>query len=68
MAADPLLVRARFFPRLVPVFVYAVMVDADPRRRALRRREDAEAFVEDVRADDEDLAGMLRLEPVELDA
>ena len=32
------------------------------------RREDAEAFVEDVRADDEDLVGTLRLEPVELDA
>jgi hypothetical protein len=32
------------------------------------RREDAEAFLEDVRGDDEELAGTLRLEPVELDA
>ncbi len=45
------------------------MVDDD--RRAVElfvRREDAEAFVEDVRGDDEDLAATLRLEPVELDA
>ena len=32
------------------------------------RREDAETFLEEVRADDEDLAELLRLEPVELDA
>ncbi len=32
------------------------------------RREDAEAFVDEVRADDEELAATLRLEPVELDA
>ncbi len=32
------------------------------------RREDAEAFLEDVRGDDEELAGTLRLERVELDA
>ena len=31
-------------------------------------REDAEAFVDDVRADDEELAWTLRLEPVELGA
>ena len=31
------------------------------------RREDAERFLEDVRADDEELAASLRLEPVELD-
>ena len=29
-------------------------------------REDAEAFLDDVRADDEELAAFLRLEPVEL--
>ena len=32
------------------------------------RREDAERFLEDVRADDEDLAACLRLKPVDLDA
>jgi Tic22-like family len=32
------------------------------------RREDAEAFLDDVRADDEELAAPLRVEPVELDA
>jgi hypothetical protein len=52
------------------VLVYAVMVDDDgPRAVELFvRREDAEAFVEDVRGDDEELAATLRLEPVELDA
>ncbi len=44
------------------------MVDDDPRAVELFvRREDAETFVADVRADDEELAGTLRLEPVELD-
>jgi hypothetical protein len=32
------------------------------------RRDDAERFLEEVRADDEELAALLRLEPVELDA
>ncbi len=32
------------------------------------RREDAEAFLADVRADDPELADRLRLEPVVLDA
>ena len=32
------------------------------------RRGDAEAFVEDVRADDEGFAGTLRFKPVELEA
>jgi hypothetical protein len=51
------------------VLVYAVMVDDDPRAVELFvRRVDAEAFVEDVRGDDEELARTLRLEPVELDA
>ena len=31
------------------------------------RREDAERFLEDVRADEPELAERLRLEPVELD-
>jgi hypothetical protein len=39
------------------VLVYAVMVDDDPRAVELFvRREDAEAFVEDVRADDRSAA------------
>jgi hypothetical protein len=51
------------------VLVYAVMVDDDPRAVELFvRREDAEAFVDDVRADAEELAETLRLEGVELDA
>ena len=51
------------------VLVYAVVVDDDPRAVELFvRPEDAEAFVEDVRADDEELAGTLRLEPVDLEA
>ncbi|MDQ3867094.1 MAG: hypothetical protein M3304_09780 [Actinomycetota bacterium] len=32
------------------------------------RREDAERFLEEVQADDPELADRLRLEPVELDA
>ena len=69
MAAGPLLVRARFFLDSCPVLVYAVLVDDDTRAVELFvRREDAEAFMEDVRADDEELTGTLRLEPVELDA
>ena len=31
------------------------------------RREDAETFLAEVRADDEELAALLRLEPVELE-
>ena len=31
------------------------------------RREDAETFLDEVRADDARLAALLRLEPVELD-
>ena len=51
------------------MLVYAVMVDDDSRAVELFvRHEDAEAFVEDVRADDEELAGTLRLESVVLDA
>ncbi len=51
------------------VLVYAVVADDDSRAVELFvRREDAEAFVEDVRGDDEELAATLRLEPVELDA
>jgi hypothetical protein len=47
------------------VLVYAVMVDDDPRAVELFiRREDAERFLDDVRDDDEELAGTLRLEPV----
>ena len=34
----------------------------------VRRGEDAEAFVDDVRDDGEELAGTLRPEPVELEA
>ena len=32
------------------------------------RREDAEAMIEDVRADEPELAALLGVEPVELDA
>ena len=32
------------------------------------RREDADRFLEDVRADGEELATALRVEPIELDA
>jgi hypothetical protein len=45
------------------------MVDDDPRAvEVFVSREDAETFLEDVRADDENLASTLRLEPVELNA
>ena len=51
------------------MLVFAVMADDDPRAvEPFVRREDAEAFVDDVRADDEEPAGTLRLEPVEFDA
>jgi hypothetical protein len=49
------------------VLVYGV-VSADTEMAIhVIRREDAERFLEDVRADERDLAEWLRLEPVELD-
>ncbi len=67
MAADPPLVARP--TTVLDVLVNAVLVDDDPRAVELFvRREDAEAFLEDVRDDDEELAGTLRLESVELDA
>ena len=49
------------------MLVYAVRSDEAPERavKLFVRREDAEAFVDDVRDDDEELAATLRLEPVE---
>ena len=45
------------------------MVDGDPRIvERFMRREDAETFLDEVQADDPELAGTLRLEPVESDA
>ena len=65
-------------PRVVPVwsrgrYVHRVLVhgvvSAETERAVdtFVRREDAERFLENVRAD-EDLATALRLEPIELDA
>jgi hypothetical protein len=52
-----------------PVFVYAVLDgDDDEAIELFVRREDAEAFLEDVRQDDAELAEQLQLEAVELDA
>jgi hypothetical protein len=51
------------------VFVYAVLDgDDDEAIELFVRREDAEAFLEDVRQDDAELAEQLQLEAVELDA
>jgi hypothetical protein len=51
------------------VFVYAVLDgDDDEAIEFFVRREIAEALLEDVRQDDVELAELLRLEPVELDA
>jgi hypothetical protein len=36
--------------------------------RCVRRREDAERFIEEVRGDDPDLAAFLRIEERQLDA
>ena len=45
----------------------AIVAEGDPKAIELYvRRDDAEPFLEDVRGDDEELAGILRLEPVDL--
>ena len=49
------------------MLVYAVVSAATEKAVELSvSREDAEAFLEEVRADDAELAELLRLEPVEL--
>ncbi len=51
------------------MIVYAVVSDQTEKAVGLFvRREQAERFLEDVRADEPELAERLRLEPVELDA
>ena len=44
------------------------IVDGDQAIELYSRRDDADAFLEDVRADDEELAATLRLQPVHLEA
>ena len=49
--------------------VFAVVSDETEQAVALFvRREDAETFLDEVRADEPETAELLRLEPVELDA
>ncbi len=52
------------------MLVYAVTDEWAPEEAVelFVRREDAEAFLEDVRRDDAELANSLRVEPIELDA
>ncbi|MDQ3881125.1 MAG: hypothetical protein M3295_08645 [Chloroflexota bacterium] len=52
------------------VRVFGILSDETPEQaiELFVRREDAEAFLDDVRADDEELAAPLRVEPHELDA
>ena len=46
---------------------WAIAAESDPEAIELYvRRDDAEPFLEDVRGDDHELAGILRLEPVDL--
>ena len=46
--------------------VWAI-VDGEETVELYVQQDDAEAFLEDVRRDDEELAASLRLEPLELD-
>ncbi len=50
--------------------VFAVVSDDTPEEaiELFVRRDDAQAFLDEVRADDEKLAARLRVEPVELEA
>ncbi len=51
------------------MLVYAVVSsETEQAVETFVRREDAERFLAEVEADDEQLAATLRLEPVELDA
>jgi hypothetical protein len=51
------------------VLVYAVVsAETEKAVELFVRRKDAERFLEEVRGDDPELAELLRLEPVELDA
>ncbi len=52
------------------MLVYAVTSDDTPEQaiELFVRRQDAEAFLDDVRADDEELAAFLHVKPLELDA
>ena len=51
------------------MLVYAVVsAETEKAVELFVRREDAEAFVDEVQADDAELAELRRLEPVELDA
>jgi Tic22-like family len=51
------------------VLVYAIVSEETEKAVELFvRREDAEAFLDDVRGDDEELAAPLRVEPVELES
>ena len=52
------------------MLVYAVTSDETPERaiELFVRRKGAEAFLDDVRADEPETAELLRLEPLELDA
>ena len=51
------------------VLIYAtVSAETEHAVELFLRREDAEEFLDEVRADDEELAESLRLEPLELDA
>jgi hypothetical protein len=52
----------------VPVLAFGIVSEeTDKAVELLVRREDAERFLEDVRADEPPLVKQLRLEPVELD-
>ncbi len=51
------------------MFVYAVVsVETEKAVDTFVRREDAERFLAEVRADDPELADRLRLEPIELES
>ena len=53
----------------MPVLVYAVVVDDDPRAvEHFVRGEDAGRFLDEVQADDEELAERYGSEPLKLDA
>ena len=54
---------------LASVLVFAVVsAETEHAVELFVRREDAEAFLDEVRADEPETAELLRLEPVELDA
>ena len=51
------------------MLVYAVVsAETEKAVETFVRRDDAERFLEEVRADDREFAAQLRVEPIELDA